>query len=127
MSNNSQYWTIWYPKAAATGLLLLRAQIDPTDTVLVHAVGDEITVEVSDSNGSRLAFGKDLERTQESPMCRLRREGDRITREDIWPVDHDLGSIVLLPGGEAGKLQSWWHAENRREWRWHVEFYNSLD
>jgi hypothetical protein len=33
---------------------------------------------------------------------------------------------VILPGGEVGILKAWWNAEDRKEWRWHVELYNSL-
>jgi hypothetical protein len=47
-----------------------------------------------------------------------------VQREDIWPRPTDLGSIVLLPGGEAGVLKAWWHADDHSEWRWQVEFYN---
>lgn len=121
-----QSWEVWYPKAAATGLLLGRCSIDETDTLLVHAVPDYVTVAVYDEHGARLAFGQDLKRTQESPICRLRRQGDAILREDIWPASSDIGAVVMLPGGEAGILKQWWHAEDRQEWRWQVEFYNSL-
>jgi hypothetical protein len=30
----------------------------------------------------------------------------------------------MLPGGETGELKQWWHAEDKSEWRWTVEFYN---
>ena len=40
------------------------------------------------------------------------------------PADHDLGSPVLLPGGEVGVLLSWRNAADESEWRWQVEFYN---
>ena len=120
-----QYWEVWYPRAAATGLLVGRGLLDPTDRLILHAAPEVMTVEVYDEGRKRLAYGKDLPRTQDSPMCLLRREGDRITREDIWPGESDIGAPVLLPGGEVGILQSWWHAEDRLEWRWQVEFYNS--
>lgn len=120
-----EYWSVWYPKAAATGVLILRSMIDPQQTVLVHAAPDTVTVEVTDRAGNRIAFSQDLQKTADSPMCRLRRAGNRLVREDIWPTDDDLGTIVLLPGGEAGVLKRWWHAEDRKEWRWQVEFYNS--
>src|SRR5574341_1617424 len=120
-----QYWEVWYPKAAATGLLIGRCLIDETNTLLVHATPDYVTVAVHDDQGNRLAYAQDLIRTQESPITRLRRQGDRIIREDIWPTEADYGAIVLLPGGEAGVLKQWWNAEDRREWRWLVEFYNS--
>ena len=120
-----QYWEVWYPRAAATGLLVGRGLLDPTDRLILHAAPEVMTVEVYDEGRKRLAHGQDLPRTQDSPMCLLRREGDRITREDIWPGESDIGAPVLLPGGEVGILQSWWHAEDRMEWRWQVEFYNS--
>jgi hypothetical protein len=119
-------WEVWYPKAAATGLLLGRGRLDPTDALLVHAAGDVITVEVRDDDGARLAFGQDLPRTLESPLCLLRRDGARITREDLWPGDSELGLPLLLPGGEVGILKSWWNAPDRKEWRWQIELYNSI-
>lgn len=123
-----QYWAIWYPKAAATGLLVARGLIGSTGSVLVHAAPEVITVEVSDAQGNPLATGKDLERTQSSPMCRLNIDGSdgaKVTREDVWPDPADIGSKVILPGGEAGVLKSWWNSDDRKEWCWEVEFYNS--
>jgi len=125
MGADLQYWEVWYPRAAATGVLIARGGMDPTDTLILHSAPDVVTVEVSDSRGTRLAYGADLERTQPSPMCRLRRNGASVTREDIWPLAEDIGTLVILPGGEVGVLKSWWNAEDRMEWRWEVEFYNS--
>jgi hypothetical protein len=120
-----QYWAIWYPKALATGLLVARSFLDSTDSVLLHAAPEVITVEVSDAEeGRRLAIGEDLEMTQTSPMCRLRVEGGSVVREDVWPTQADIGARVILPGGEAGILKSWWHADDKKERRWEVEFYN---
>lgn len=59
-------------------------------------------------------------------MCLLRRREAKIEREDLWPTGDHYGLPVLLPGGEVGILQSWWHASDEKEWRWQVEFYNSL-
>ncbi len=120
-------WTVWFPDAAATGLLLARGRIEPSDTILLHAAPARISVEVTDEEGHRLAFGKNLERTQETPICRLRRQGEEIQREDIWPTEADLDTIVLLPGGEAGYLKQWWHADDRQSWRWQAEFFNSIE
>jgi len=121
-----EYWEVWYPKAGATGIPLARGLLDHTDSLVLHSAPDVLTAEVRDERGNRLAFGQDLERTQPSPMCRLSRQGDRINREDIWPTPSDIESIVLLPGGEVGVLKAWWHAADKKEWRWQIEFYNSL-
>ena len=119
-------WTLWYPKAASTGLLHARARIEPQEAVLVHAAPEYLTVEVQDADGRLVAFGQDLERTQASPMTLLRLEGEAIVRRDVWPDQADLGRVVILPGGEAGTLRAWWHADDRKEWRWQIELYNSL-
>ena len=121
-----EYWTIWYPKAAATGLLIGRGLIDPTDRLILHAAPDFITVEVTDQQGKRLAFGKDLKKKGDSPMCLLSKHDGQIVREDIWPTEELYGAPVLLPGGEVGILQEWWNAGDQKEWRWKVVFYNSL-
>jgi hypothetical protein len=121
-----QYWTVWYPRAAATGLLLARGRLDATDTLLLHAPGEVITVEVADEAGQRVALGEELKQTLVSPICRLRREGERVTREDCWPTEADYGLPVLLPGGEVGILQKWWNAEDQKSWRWQVEFFNEV-
>ncbi|GEM_PF-359635 len=121
-----QYWSVWYPEAAATGVLLARGRIEAVDTLLVHAAPNIITVEVFDEEGKRVAYGKDLKQEARAPISRLRHEGDRILREVCWPTEKDIGSIVLLMGGEAGILKSWWNSEDKKEWRWQVEFYNSM-
>lgn len=106
-------------------MLVARSRIDQTDSVIVHAAPDVIAVEVYDEARDLVARGRNLSRTLESPMCRLRIVSGAVTREDIWPTDVDIGAIVLLPGGEAGVLKSWWNADDHGEWRWQVEFYNS--
>src|SRR3712207_6655887 len=103
-------WDLWYPKAAATGLPFARARINHVDVILVHAAPPVLTVTVRDADGRVQAQGKDLEATDETPITRLTRDGDRIGREDIWPGEADFGCVVLLPGGEAGVLQRWWNA-----------------
>jgi hypothetical protein len=119
-----QIWDLWYPNAAAQGLSFARGRLDPTDVILVHAAPDALRVEVRDDDGRRLAFGDQLARTADRPMARLRRDGDRISREDLWPRQDDIGRPVILPGGEVGILRAWWNAPDGREWRWQVEFYN---
>ena len=119
-------WAIWYPKAGATGLLLARGRLKAANRVLVHAAPDILTVEVYDDDRSLLAIGEDLERTADSPMCLLSRDGKAVRRTELWPAEEHLGLPVLLPGGEIGLLRSWWNADDKKEWRWNVEFYNSI-
>jgi hypothetical protein len=126
VSEGVETWEVWYPKAASTGLLHARGRLNAADVLLVHAAPDVLTAEVRDRDGRRVAFGQDLPRTLESPMCRLRKKGFAIEREDIWPAAEDIGRPVLLPGGEVGILLSWWNAPDHREWRWQIELYNSL-
>jgi hypothetical protein len=59
-------------------------------------------------------------------MTRLTRRGEQIEREDRWPTEADLGALVILPGGEVGRLTRWWNADDGSEWRWQVEFYNHV-
>ena len=125
--NQLETWDLWIPDAAATGVPFARGRLDPTDVLIVHSAPHLLSVEVRDGGGELIASGHDLERTQQVPMTRLRRQGDAVTREDFWPAPGDHGAPVLLPGGEVGLLREWWNREDRREWRWTVEFYNSLD
>lgn len=122
----TEYWTIWYPKAGSTGLLVARGLLDATERLLLHAAPPVLTAEVYDENGGRSAYGKDLEQTLESPMCLLSRRGDEIGREDVWPDETYYELPVLLPGGEVGILKRWWHADDKKEWRWQIELYNSI-
>ena len=124
---STETWEVWYPKAAATGLLVGRGLLDATSRLLVHAAPDVITVEVSDEAGARLAFAQDLERTLTTPICLLTRDGPKIVRDDIWPDEAHLGLPVLLPGGEVGILTSWWNRDDRKEWRWSLELHNTIE
>lgn len=122
-----QAWDLWIPDAAATGVPFARGRLDETDVLLVHSAPHLLTVEVRDGDGELVASGHDLARAQQVPMTRLRRVGRTVTREEFWPGAADYGTPVLLPGGEVGLLREWWHRDDRREWRWTVEFYNRID
>ena len=125
-----QEWDLWFPKAAANGLPFARCQIDPVEALLVHSAPQFLSVTVRDSQGHPVASGKDLPATSDTPITRLKISGNGtedcalITREDIWPSENDMGSVVIFPGGEAGILKSWWNAPDHSEWRWQVELYN---
>ena len=119
-----QIWDLWYPKASATGVPFARGRLDATNVLWVHAPPPTLTVEVRSDSGERLAYAQDLVQTADRPMARLTLQGEHITREDVWPAASDIGQVVILPGGEVGKLVSWWNAEDGSEWRWQVEFYD---
>ena len=103
---------LWYPKAGATGIPFARGRVEGVEVMLVHAAPPVLTVTVRSGDGRVLAEGTDLEQTDDTPITRLTRRGDRIEREDIWPGESDIGRLVLLPGGEAGTLVHWWNAED---------------
>lgn len=126
MNHELEYWSLWYPKAASTGLPFARGRLDATEKLLVHAAPEVVTVEVYTDDFQPVAYGQNLEATLDSPMCLLTRNGDQIEREDLWPTDEHLELPVLLPGGEVAILKGWWHATDQKEWRWQVEFYNTV-
>ena len=118
-------WELWYPGSGATGLPIARARIDPIDVVWAHSMPRRMAVTVRQDDDRVVARGEPLERRGDYlPMTRLTVEGDAVHREDRWPTDADLGTIVILPGGEAGVLTAWWNAEDGSAWRWSVEFSN---
>ncbi|HEY7347965.1 MAG TPA: hypothetical protein VH599_06560 [Ktedonobacterales bacterium] len=122
--NACQIWDLWIADVGPIGISFARGRLNPTDVLLAHALPQQLNIEVRADDGEVLARGADLLRTANSPIARLRREGQTITREDIWPTAADYGTPVILPGGEVGILQQWWNAPDYQEWRWSVEFYN---
>jgi hypothetical protein len=117
-------WDLWIPDVASRGISFGRGVISAAEIVLVHAAPTMLRVEVRDEEGRQVAFGDQLQRTGDSPMTRLTVAGGSVGRQDNWPGEEDIGLPVILPGGEVGMLRSWWHASDRRQWRWTVEFAN---
>ena len=124
MDTTTEIWDLWIGDVGAQGTSFARARIDATGRVLVHAAPSNLGVDVLGDDGRLLARGRGLERSADTPIARLTRRGDAIEREDVWPSRDDLGGVVILQGGEAGVLKSWWHADDRSEWRWTIELYN---
>ena len=124
MNSQLQIWDLWYPQAGATGIPFARSRLEQTNVLLVHSPPPMLTVEVRSDDGKRFAYAQDLAQTADLPIARLTLQGTHITRADLWPTQDDIGQLVILPGGEVGKLLSWWNAEDGSEWRWQVEFYN---
>lgn len=115
-------WALRGADGGAAGLEFARATVEVADSVLVHAAPSALDVEVF-ANGERLvAVGKGLRASTDTPMARLRVDGVRVLREQVWPGEQDLGEIVVLPGGEAGRLESWATDPDRRRWIWSLEF-----
>ncbi|GAC1425552.1 MAG: hypothetical protein PVS3B3_26220 [Ktedonobacteraceae bacterium] len=117
-------WDLWIADVGATGISFARGHLDATETMIVHAAPEKLNVEVRDDTGTVLAQGQDLTRTTNSPMAKLRRQGNTIMREDFWPTEADYGTPVIVAGGEVGILKHWWNDSQQQEWRWNIEFYN---
>ena len=120
----AETWDLWYPGAAATGLPFARGRLDPTDVLWVHSAPKKVDVTVRRFDGAVRARGEVTRSGGYLPMTRLWLTEGRVEREDRWPTEDDLGSVVLLPGGEVGTLVEWWNAPDGSEWRWRLEFYN---
>jgi hypothetical protein len=123
-AKEQQIWDLWIADVGATGISFARGRLDPTDVLLVHAAPQQLNVEVRNNEGMVIARGENLSRTADTPMARLRRQGNKITREDIWPAKADYGACVIVAGGEVGTLQEWWNDAEQQQWRWRLEFYN---
>ena len=120
----TETWDLWYPGAAATGLPFARGRLDPNDVLWVHSAPKKVDVTVRRFDGAVRARGEVTRSGGYLPMTRLWLTEGRVEREDRWPTEDDLGSVVLLPGGEVGTLVEWWNAPDGSEWRWRLEFYN---
>jgi hypothetical protein len=118
-------WELYYPEAAATGIAIARARIAPTGVVWLHSAPPVLAATVREGADRVIARGEPLRREGPYiPMTRLALQDAKVVRQDRWPTDADLGAVVILPGGEAGILRSWWNASDGSEWRWVVEFSN---
>lgn len=117
-------WDLWYPGAAATGLPFARGRLAPTDVLWVHSAPKKLAVTVRRFDGSVRAHGLVGREGGYLPMTRLSLEDGALVRDDRWPEEPDLGSLVILPGGEVGTLVEWWNAADGSEWRWRLEFHN---
>src|SRR5436190_19312567 len=98
-------WDLWFPDAGSTGLPFARGRLDATNVLWVHAAPSVLDVTVRDEQHRVVASGCQLARSGERlPLTRLARRGDAVERQDRWPTQADLGALVILPGGEAGRL-----------------------
>lgn len=65
-------------------------------------------------------WSEPLVSSADSPMTLLRLEEG--AREDLWPSRKHLGLPVVLPGGEAGRLVSFWRSPKGDRWTYTLEF-----
>jgi hypothetical protein len=117
-------WQLRSTEGGSAGLEFARSAIDPARTVLVHAAPSRLDVEVLANGEHLIAIGRDLrpgDQEDDTPMTRLVIDGTRVRRSQVWPDDADLGSVVVLPGGEAGVLRSWATDPDRSSWTWSLE------
>jgi len=124
----NETWDLWIPGVGATGWSFGRSVIDSTaglDGLLVHAAPRMLSVTVRDADGRTMAEGV-LDRGSDSPLCRIKREGESMSAYEVWPSDSDIGRVVLLPGGEAGILRQWWNNADHTAWRWNLELSNQV-
>ena len=127
MADPFQLWELRNPDGGPTGLEWARAKIGIVDRVLLHAAPERLDVQIYDEAGGLVAQGRDIHADGATPISRLTLNEGRFERENIWPTEADLGTVVILPGGEAGILTAWWNADDERSWRWSIELSNSLD
>ena len=117
-------WRTWVIRApgGADGVPFARGRSAPLERMLIHAPPPVLDAEVFD-NGERLvAQGTDLRADEAAgPIDLLTVDGVRVLRSSVEPTD-ELGTVVLLAGGEIGTLMSWEWSEDRDRWRWTVRF-----
>jgi hypothetical protein len=120
---SSRIWEIRHADGGADGTPFARARVDAVDEVLVHAAPDRIHVSVIDDDRTIVATARDLAVSAATPICRLRvTDTGAISREPVWPGPNDQGAVVILPGGEAGRLTAWRTNDDRTRWTWSLEF-----
>jgi hypothetical protein len=121
---DSYTWDLRNPDGGAMGLEVARGRSAPADVMLVHAAPERLNVEVRNQAGDLVAKGRNLTHDTIAPMSKLTLADGKVSRENVWPEESDVGLPVLLPGGEVGILQAWWNDDVGQEWRWSVEFAN---
>jgi hypothetical protein len=121
-------WELRNPDGGMNGLEFANATTaSGQSTILVHSAPSKLDVEVRTEDGELVAEGKVEHEGEESPMSVLRLDGDKLSMRGEWLTDEHLDLVVILPGGEAGILKSWEHADDHSWWKWTVEFSNQAD
>lgn len=114
----------WFVRApgGADGVAFARGRSEVLDRILIHAAPPVIDVEVFDNGERLLASGTHLAARQDAgPIEVLALDGVRILRSSARPAD-EIGSAVLLAGGEIGRLTAWMFDEDGERWTWSLRF-----
>ena len=117
-------WELRNPDGGALGLEFARGASAPTDTMLVHAAPSRVHVEVRTWEGELVAKGRNLTHDEVAHMTKLTISEGKVRRVNLWPEEGDIGTPVILPGGEVGILTGWWNDDVGQEWKWTVEYSN---
>jgi hypothetical protein len=121
-------WSLRNPDGGMNGLEFAAATTASDQRrVLVHSSPSELEVEVTTGDGDQIVQGRVEHQGDESPMSVLDFTDGELSLKGEWLTDEHLGLVVILPGGEAGILKSWEHADDRSWWKWTVEFSNQAD
>lgn len=115
---------VWEIRSSDDGSIFARGQMTATRVVLAHSLPSTIDLEVREKDGPLVASAAGLLGEEETPMALLEIDGDAVGRRQMWPTESDLGTPVILPGGEVGILTAWWHAPDHSQWRWSIELHN---
>jgi hypothetical protein len=114
-------WCVRAP-GGADGVAFARGRSEVLDRILVHAAPPVIDVEVFDNGERLLASGAHLAAQQDAgPIELLALDGLRVVRSPTRPQD-EIGSAVLLAGGEIGRLTGWTFDQGGDRWSWSVRF-----
>ncbi len=120
-------WSLRTSDAGMNGLEFCRCTTaGGLDRVLVHAAPTRASVEVVADDDRVIARGEVGRSGDYSPMTLLELDSGHVRRREVWPGEEHHGLPVLLAGGEAGRLSSWRHGEDRSWWTWSVEFSNHV-
>ena len=90
-----------------------RMRRDRPNMIEANPPPELLSVVVRDGQAGILSKASELRRDgPHFPMARLQGAGMSIRREDRWPSEADLGSLVVLPVGEPSELKSCWNSDD---------------
>jgi hypothetical protein len=116
---NEESWAVETSKDGEKWRFLGKAWKSPGEPVLLHVSVPFVRYRRLHPTESE-DWSEPLRTEGELPMTLVRMEEG--AREDLWPGEEHLGLPMLLPGGEAGRLQRFEHALDGSSWTYTLEF-----